>query len=153
MLKKRGIVYIFISKKPRDPCSALDGDVSKEVWLTYLSTLPAADQARVRLVVSQKSSPVLTVMGFVRRAVKRGSKLYLIKSAKNAENRRYEMIRPMPGVEKEELVLPGWENLHSTDMRRRLAKRDKKGFMMYVPSELSKKQKDDLYERLVSLCT
>lgn len=147
-----GIIYIFISKKPRDPCSQLDGDLSKEVWLTYLSTLSPEDQARVRIVVSQKSSPILTAMGFVRRVVTKGSKLYLIKSAKNEENRRYDMFKPMSGVKQEELVLPGWENLHSTEMRRRLAKKDKKGFMMYLPPKLSKKQKDELYLRLHSLC-
>lgn len=143
---EKGRVYIIVSSKEREPCEEMDGDVAKEVWLRYLETLPVADQARVRVIVSRKSSPVLTAMGLVRGM--RGSKIYVIKSAKNVENRRYAMFEKVAT----ELVLPGWENLHSTDMRRALAKKDKKGFMMYVPSKLGKKEKNALYDRLVVLC-
>ena len=34
-----GYIYIFISKKERNPCN-ITGEISKEIWKTYIETLP-----------------------------------------------------------------------------------------------------------------
>lgn len=90
-----GIVYIFISKKEREPCNNITGEISKEVWKEFVKTLPKKDQSRVKLVLSQLPSPTQTAYGFVKRLAKKGDIYYLIKSAKNANNSRFSSFTPL----------------------------------------------------------
>jgi phosphopantetheine adenylyltransferase len=152
MLKKSDLVYIFISKKERTPCSKLDGRISKEVWKEYISLLPLKDQSRVRLILSKLVSPTQTAYGFVKSISKKGDLFYLVKSAKNANNKRFSSFKTLKGVKFQELVLPGFENLHSTDMRIALKEGRKSDFYRFLP-KMNNMQKNRLWKKLSVLCS
>jgi hypothetical protein len=149
-----GTVYIFISKKQRPICHHLTGEISKEVWKEYIETLPKKDQGRVKLILSKLPSPTQTAYGFVSRLAKKGDEFYLVKSAKNSNNQRFASFKSIKrnGIKFHELVLPGYENLNSTDMRKALHDGNKKEFYKYVPSSLSPVRKNKLWEKLKKLC-
>ena len=128
-----GIVYIFISKKEREPCK-ITGDVSLEIWKEYIKTLPIKDQNRVKLILSKLPSPIQTAYGFVNRLATKGDTFYLIKSSKNSENTRFEsLLSKKKGINIYEMVLPEYENLNASDMREALAFNNKKKFNKYLP--------------------
>ena len=148
-----GIVYIFISKKEREPCNKMTGEISKEVWKEYIETLPKNDQSRVKLILSKLPSPTQTAYGFVSRLAKPGDEFYLVKSAKNTHNQRFASFKTIKrkGIKFHELILPGYENLNSTDMRKALKDGNKKEFYKYVP-KMSLVKKNKLWEKLKKLC-
>ena len=43
------MVYIFISKKEKEPCR-ISGEVSRYIWKEYIETLPEKDKKRVRVL-------------------------------------------------------------------------------------------------------
>ena len=150
-----GYVYIFISKKEREPCDKLTGEISKEVWKEYIETLPKKDQERVKIIISQLPSPTQTAYGFVKRLAKKGDVYYLIKSAKNANNSRFSSFTKTiktKDVEINSLILPGFENLHSTEMRKALHTGDKKKFYTFLPSSMSTDKKNKLWNKLKVFC-
>jgi len=148
-----GIIYIFISKKEREPCNKITGKTSKEVWKEYIETLPIKDQSRVRLILSKLISPTQTAYGFVSKLAKKGDEFLLVKSTKNASNERFASFKSIKrkGVKFHELVLPGYENLNSTDMRKALHDGNKKEFYKFLP-KMSHIQKNKLWEKLKKLC-
>ena len=148
-----GIVYIFISKKEREPCDGITGEISKEIWKEYIETLPKKDQERVRLILSKLPSPTQTAYGFVSKLAKKGDIFYLVKSAKNINNSRFESFKTIKkkGVQINELILPGYEKLNSTDMRKALSDGDKKKFYKYIPITDNVK-KNKLWKKLKLLC-
>jgi hypothetical protein len=152
--KGPGYVYIFISNKPRDPCIGITGEISKQIWRDYIATLPAKDQKRVKLVLSQKPSPVLTAYGFAKRIAAPGDTFYLVKSSKNAQNTRYASFKSLGNhrIEFHELVLPGYMDMHSTDLRKAIASGNRKKFNQYLPKKLKPVQKKKIWERLRPLC-
>ena len=149
-----GIVYIFISKKEREPCDKLTGEISKEIWKEYIETLPKKDQPRVKLILSKQPSPTQTAYGFVNKIAKNGDIFYLVKSAKNANNSRFSSFKTIKrkGVEFNELILPGYENLNSTDMRKALHLGEKNIFYKYLPNKIKTIKKNKLWEKLRKLC-
>ena len=79
---------------------------------------------------------------------------YLVKSAKNADNARFASFKTIKtkGVTFNELILPGFENLHSTDMRQALKDGDKKKFYTFLPAKMSSMKKNQLWKKLKELC-
>jgi hypothetical protein len=152
--KGPGYVYVFISKKSREPCSKIDGVVSKKIWEEYISTLPKKEQERVKLVLSNLTSPTQTAYGFVKRLAYPGDIFYLIKSAKDARNTRYSSFKNLQNknIEIKELILPGFESLHSSYMREFLKKRKKKEFYSYLPPKMKKNEKQKIWEGAKLLC-
>ena len=146
-----GIVYVFISKKERKPCDKITGEVSKEIWKEYIETLPENDQGRVRLILSKLTSPTQTAYGFITKVSKKGDDFYLVKSAKNTNNKRFSSFKTIKGVKFHELVLPGYEGLHSTDMRKALHSEKKNEFYKFLP-KMSPVKKKRLWEKLKKLC-
>ena len=149
-------VYIFISKKERDPCNKLTGEISRYVWKEYIKTLAIKDQSRVKLIVSQLASPVQTSYGFVKKIAKKDDTFYLVKSAKDASNTRFNNLlslkkknAKMAEVKMIELVLSGYENLHSTNMRKTLHENNKKDFAKYIPKMVDKNK---MWNKLKKLC-
>ena len=69
------------------------GEISKEIWKEYIHTLPEKDQGRVKLILSKLTSPTQTAYGFVKRVAKKGDEVYLVKSAKNANNHRFASFK------------------------------------------------------------
>lgn len=151
--KGPGHVYVFISNKPREPCDGINGPISKEVWQSYINTLPEEDRSRVRLVLAKRPSPTQTAYGFVKRIASPGDLFFLIKSAKNATNTRYSSFKDLEQkqVQYKELVLPGFESLHSTDMRIALEKGKKADFFKFLP-RMKKAEKEELWVKLKKLC-
>lgn len=149
-----GIVYIFISKKEREPCYEISGEVSRDVWKEYIETLPEKDRGKIKLIVSKLSSPTQTAYGFVSKIAKKGDTIYLIKSMKNANNSRFSFFKTIKtkGVTFNELILPEYKNLNSTDMRKALGNNDKKTFYNYLPNKMTNYQKNKLWEKLRKLC-
>lgn len=149
-----GYVYIFISNKPRDPCQKITGEISKEIWESYISLLPIKDQVRVKLILSKMPSPVLTAYGFAKRIASPGDTFYLVKSAKNAQNTRYSSFKNLGDqrIQFKEMVLPGFADLHSTDMRKAIAKGDKRKFYFYLPNKMKPLEKKKLWDKLEKLC-
>ena len=149
-----GIVYIFISKKEREPCYEISGEVSRDVWKEYIETLAEKDRKRVKLIVSKLSSPTQTAYGFVSRIAKKGDIFYLVKSIKNSSNSRFSSFKSIKtkGVKFNELILPGYENLNSTDMRRALNNNDKKTFYNYLPAKMNDNKKNKLWIKLKNKC-
>lgn len=146
-----GKVYIFISKKERDPCPGITGEVSKEVWQEYLKTLSEKDQERTKLILSKMSSPTQTAYGFVKKIYNKKEEFYLVKSAKDVGNKRFSSFKNIKGLNFYELILPGYENLNSTDMREALSKNDKKKFNTFLP-KMSLAEKNKLWLKLKKLC-
>jgi phosphopantetheine adenylyltransferase len=149
-----GIVYIFISKKERKPCDKISGEVSRDIWKEYIETLPEKDRKRVKLIVSKLSSPTQTAYGFVNKIAKKGDIFYLVKSIKNASNSRFLSFKTIKtkGVKFNELILPGYENLNSTDMRKALNNNDKKTFYNYLPDKMNDNKKNQLWITLKNKC-
>jgi len=147
-------VYIFISKKEREPCGKITGEVSKEIWKEFIDTLPQKDQGRIKLILSQLPSPTQTAYGFAKRLAKKGDTYYLVKSAKNANNSRFSSFKTIKtkGVKFNELILPDFENLHSTDMRQALHDGNKKKFYSFLPSAMSSVKKNQMWKKLKDLC-
>lgn len=148
-----GIVYIFISKKEREPCSKLTGEISKEIWEDYIETLPKNKRGRVKLILSKKSSPTQTAYGFVKNIAKKGYTFYLVKSVKDAENKRFSSFKTIKknGSKIYQLILPGYKNLNSTHMREFIASDNKKEFYNYLP-KMSIVKKKKIWLKLKKLC-
>jgi hypothetical protein len=149
-----GIVYIFISKKEREPCNEISGEVSRDIWKEYIEILPEKDRKRVKLIVSKLSSPTQTAYGFVSRIAKKGDTFYLVKSIKNASNSRFSSFKTIKtkGIKFNELILPGYKNLNSTDMRKALNDNDKKTFYNYLPNKMNDNKKNQLWKKLKNKC-
>lgn len=152
--KGPGTVYIFISNKPREICDGINGPISKEIWKTYIDTLPKKDQNRVKLVLARMPSPTQTAYGFVKRISSPGDVFFLIKSAKNARDTRYESFKILgtKNVQYKELILPGYESMHSTDMRKALHTKDRKTFNKFLPRGMKLAERTKLWKRLRKLC-
>jgi len=147
-----GIVYIFISKKEREPCDKIKGEISKEIWKEYIETLTEKDKKRVKLILSKLVSPTQTAYGFVKRIAKKGDEFYLVKSSKNANNKRFESFKTIKnGVKFHKLVISEYENLHSTNMRKFLNEGKKKDFYKFLP-KMSNIKKNKLWLQLKELC-
>jgi len=154
-LRKTGYVYIFISKKERKPCLDLTGEKSKKIWEIYIKTLPEKDQERVRLILSKLVSPTQTAYGFVKRVAKKGDTVYLVKSAKNANNTRFSSFDTLMKNNKvifHKLILPGFESLNSTDMRNAVYNRKKKDFEYFLPNKLTSSKKNSIWNFLKKHC-
>jgi len=151
--KGPGYVYIFISRKPREPCDGINGPVSKQVWQAYVNTLSAKDQKRVRLVLSALPSPTQTAYGFAKRISSPGDMFFLIKSAKNATNTRYASFKSLKNkAQYKTLILPGFESMHSTDMRKAIKAGKRAEFYKFLPSEMKKAEREKLWKKLKPLC-
>lgn len=148
-----GMVYIFISKKEREPCNKITGEISKEIWKEYISTLPEKDQGRVKLILSKLTSPTQTAYGFVKRVVKKGDEVYLVKSAKNANNQRFASFKTIKkkNIHFHELILPGYEKLNATDMREAIYNKNKKKFYTFLP-KMGPVKKNKIWKKLEMLC-
>lgn len=155
-LKKNGYVYVFISKKEREPCLNLTGEDSKKIWEIYIKTLLKIEQNRVRLILSKLSSPTQTAYGFVKRVAKKGDTVYLVKSAKDASNHRFSSFDTLMENNKiifHKLILPGFESLNSTDMRNAVYNRKKKDFLKFLPTKLTSLEKNNLWDMIKKLCS
>ena len=153
MLKmtKNGMVYIFISKKEKEPCR-ISGEVSRYIWKEYIETLPEKDKKRVRLIVSKLTSPIQTAYGTVKKIAKKGDIFYLVKSMKDASNSRFSSLIKIKDVTIKELILPGYEKLNATDMRKALKDNDKKKFNKFLPNKMLDSKKNNLWKKLKKLC-
>lgn len=149
--QSNGYIYVFISNKPREPCSKLDGKMSKWVWTTFLQTLPEKDRKRVRLILSNLSSPTQTAYGFVRKATKPGEKIFMVQSSKEA-NKRYVSMRTIPKRVFHEVIIPEIKGLSSTEMRLALHDQDHKAFNRFLPAKLDEKTRKELWKKLTPLC-
>jgi hypothetical protein len=149
--KEPGVVYVFISRKERDPCPGINGKISKEVWEMFLQTLPKKNQERVKLVLSKLPSPTQTAYGFVKNIAKKGDTIYLVKSEKNADDTRYSSFRNI-NIKHKEMVIPGFKSLNSTNMRATIQNRKKKEFYQFLPNKMTATNKNKLWEKLKKLC-
>jgi ribosomal protein L31E len=151
--KGPGTVYVFISKKAREPCLDIDGEISKTVWHDYIKLLPEKEKMRVRLVLSGLSSPTQTAYGFVKRIASPGDIFYLVKSAKNAKNTRFSSFVNLKGkAQFKEMVLPGYESMYSTNMREAIKDNKKSDFYKFLPKEMTNMEKKKLWDKLSILC-
>ena len=152
-----GIIYIFISNKEREPCNKITSDISKDIWKEYIKLLPIKDRPRVKLILSKLSSPIQTAYGFVNKISKKGDIFYLVKSAKNSKNTRFDALLNIEkkgtkkGIELYEFILPGYENLNSTDMRDAIHNNDIKKFNKYIP-KMTIYNKNKIWNKLKILC-
>jgi hypothetical protein len=73
---------------------------------------------------------------------------------KNSSNSRFSSFKTIKtkGVTFNELILPEYENLNSTDMRKALSSNDRKTFYNYLPDKITISQKNKLWEKLRKLC-
>ena len=145
-----GYIYIFISKKERNPCN-ITGEISKEIWKTYIETLPIKDQSRVKIRLSHLPSPSQTAYGFLNKIAKKGDTFYLIKSIKDTSNTRYESFDSKKGITIKKLILPGYKNLNASDMRQALFNNNKTKFNTYLP-KLDSQKKKEIWDKLKILC-
>ena len=150
-MDKEGMVYVFISKKEREPCMKLTGEISKEIWEEFLKLLPKKDRERVKLILSKMPSPTQTAYGFVKSIAKKGDFFYLVKSAKNADNSRFSSFKTL-NIKYKELILPKFSSLNSTDMRNAVKDGDKKLFYSFIPKKMSNCGKKKLWDRMRELC-
>lgn len=151
--KTKGYVYVFISNKVRIPCKKITKEISKEIFQEYIHTLK--EGYRVKFILSKQDSPIKTAYGFLRNVVKKGDTIYLIKSIKNKENKRYEGFH-FHGVTIKKLLLKegkeGSKVLHSTNMRKALKSQNKKNTFLFFPDKMPTQQKEQLYHKLRKLC-
>ena len=150
-MDKEGMVYVFISKKEREPCMKLTGEISKEIWEYYIKLLSKKNQERVKLILSRMPSPTQTAYGFVKSIAKKGDFFYLVKSAKNADNSRFSSFKTLD-IKYKELILPKFSSLNATDMRKAVKDNDKKLFYSFLPKKISSYSKNKLWKRMKELC-
>lgn len=150
-MDKDGMVYVFISKKEREPCMKLTGEISKEIWEMYLELLSKKDQERVKLIISKMPSPTQTAYGFVKSISKKGDFFYLVKSSKNVDNSRFSSFKTL-NIKYKELILPQFSSLNSTDMRKVVKDNKKSLFYKFVPEKMSAYSKNKLWNRMKELC-
>lgn len=149
-MKKVHKIYIIVSKKER---GGIGQEMSYKVWEVYLENLfKASPELRKKLVVvkSPDNSPLITARRYAQGIAGKGKKneLILIKSAKDAGNGRFELFKDLvgKGLDVKEFVIKKFKNMNSTNMRETIEKGDKKGFMMFLPADLSNGQKERIWK-------
>lgn len=148
----KSTLYIVISAKTREPCTNFKAEDSKNIWNIYLNTLGSLKE-RVRIMISRLSSPTQTAYGFIKRVFKKGDKVYLIKSVKNKNDKRYSSFENLKGVGIEKMVLPGYKNLHSSTLRNLVKKGERAKFLKeYMPSGLTNAQKQKIWNTMKKKC-
>jgi len=151
--KNPGIVYIFISNKIKEPCNNLDAKFSKKVWKKYIQLLSEKNQKRVKLVVSALKSPTQTAYGFVNNVAKKGYVFYLVKSAKDKQNKRFDSIKTInKGAIYKEIIIEKYKTFTSKNMRKYANKHKKKLFYTYLPKKLKEYTKLQIWNETKQLC-
>lgn len=126
LLPKVDRLYIFISGKPRDDITA---EQSLKIWHLYF---PKSNKITFQIT---DESPILAVYKAISTA-KADWKIYLIKSEKNASNKRFDMF-------KKNIIrwtLPSFKTISSTNMREAIKNDDYKEFMKFVPPSVDAKE-------------
>ena len=128
LLPKVDRLYIFISKKPRDGITA---EQSVKIWKIYLSK---SDMEKIIIHITD-TSPILAILDKSLGLTAKDT-VYLIKSEKNASNKRFGMFRKTH-LKTIEWILPTFRTLSSTNMRETIAEKDYKRFHKFMPLHLS----------------
>ena len=151
--KENDLVYIFISKKPKEPCYHLDAKFSRKVWQYYIQLLSKQNQKRVKLMISKMNSPTQSAYGFVNNVAKKGYMFYLVKSAKDEENKRFMSIKTInKGAKYKEIIVEKYKTLSSQNMRNYVIKRKKSLFYTYLPKHLKEYTKLKIWNESKKLC-
>ena len=87
---------------------------------------------RVKLVISFFNSPILTINSLLKQ--KNYNKVYLVKSSKNSENKRFNSFN---NKKIKIIIIPELKNIDSKDFREKLYKN--KNITNYLPNGINKK--------------
>jgi nicotinamide mononucleotide adenylyltransferase len=142
ILPKVSMLYILISPKPRGNITAED---SLNMWNTYLTP---EQKTKTRVIIT-KGNPIMEIFNILRiQKFKPTDTIYLIKSSKNAHNKRFDMFHKL-NYNITELQIPKYKNLSSTNMRKALDNKDYPRFNKFLPNHLSSKDKKRIYNDLI----
>ena len=134
-------LYLIISGKPREGITA---EQSKKIWNIYLSK---NDLKKIKIIITVKS-PILEVFNILREEkLTPKDTIYLIKSSKNVNNKRFEMFKRLK-LNIIEKTLPKFKTISSTNMRKAILQNDFPTFQKFLPTHLSKTTKRNIYNLL-----
>ena len=106
---------------------------SEKIWKLYINKLLTNDEKeRVKLVISFFNSPILTINSLLKQ--KNYNKVYLVKSSKNSENKRFNSFN---NKKIKIIIIPELKNIDSKDFREKLYKN--KNITNYLPNGINKK--------------
>lgn len=108
----------------------IDAKMSEKIWKLYINKLlNKKDINRVKIITSYLNSPILTIMSLIKRG--KYKKVYLVKSSKNSENKRFNSINGNI------IIIPKTNNIDSKNMRYSMYK--KKSIKKYLPNSINQK--------------
>lgn len=125
-------IYLIISEKSRDHISIND---SLNIWKIYFKYLPNNNKIEI---IKSKISPILMINNLLKKY--KNEKILLIKSNKNAENKRFEIFK---NDNIKEYIIKQYGNIHASDMRKL---KNKKELSKYVPKELKDKEIEKIWK-------
>jgi len=141
ILPQIDLLYLLISSKPRDGITA---EQSKKIWDIYLSK---NDLNKIKILITPKS-PIFEVFSILRRdKLTPKDTIYLIKSSKNKNNKRFDMFKKLK-LNIIEKNLPPFKTISSTNMRQAILNKDFITFQKFLPTHLSKNAKINIYNLL-----
>jgi len=132
LLPKVDELYIFISGKPRDGITA---EQSLKIWHLYFQS--KTDMKKITFQVTEES-PILTVYKAIPKLSSKDT-IYLIKSSKNASNKRFDMFKRLK-YNIIDWTLPSFKTISSTNMREAIKNDDYESFIKFVPPSVDAKK-------------
>ena len=159
-------IWILISKKPRslehsNSKYAISAEQSKEIWKIYIRALKKEVGRKyfpkINLHICEEASPVITLGKMVPKEVRHGKEVFVMKSVKNLNNKRFNWVeKRFPGEVHIEIVNTYKEfgtnlEMSSTHLRYCLFNKpiNWECIDKYIPKILSKSQIDKVHKILL----
>lgn len=153
--KSIDIIYVIISPKPRyllednKKSGEINAEISKKIWDIYLKYLNTKNNKKIYIMISPLRSPIQMAYAIVKKTLKKGDKLILVKSSKDVDNTRFNQFEKdfeKQGIKISTLSIPEFNALSATNMRKAIYNNNKKEFMKFLPKELDNKYKNNIWK-------
>jgi hypothetical protein len=145
-------VIIKIGAKERD---GITREISLKLWNLYRNNDTNESSRKLTILPSDSNSPVQDVYDFIENKAPKGSIIYLGMGEKDINDSRFNNIPKFADPKnikfETTLVPPQAGGVSGTKMRDFIKTGDKTSFQNFIPSFLSKEQKDQAWELVSSL--
>ena len=144
-------IIIIISKKSRKlqnkENKVITASQSLKIFKIYINELNKKYKLKgnISAIISKKSSPLLDIYSVLKKT-KESNKVFLIKSNKDKNNKRFDMFYRIKKINL--LSIKGIKDIHSTNFRKYINNKNKEKINEYILENISKTNRTNIYKIL-----
>ena len=145
-------IIIIISKKARKLNNKEDriitANQSLKIFKKYINELNKKYDLKknITVTISKKTSPLLNIYPILRKLNKKSNKVFLVKSKKDKNNKRFQMFDRIKAIK----ILPmnNVKDIHSTNFRKYINKKNLLKINKYILDKISINNKKKIFNIL-----